>query len=276
MCLILFAWQSHPRYPLIVAANRDEFHARPSAAADWWKDAPDLLAGRDLQAGGTWMGVNRRGRFAAVTNYREPQTPEQPLERSRGSLVVDYLAGKDSAAISASRVMDSGDAYHGFSLLLGDGADLVCVSNRMKAPVRVAPGIHALSNHLLDTGWPKAKYGCLRLEGLIKDKRVEAERLMEVLTDRSLVPGEEPEAFDLHLAPERLTRIAFVVSPDYGTRCSTVLLIDRESRAEYVERQFDSDGSMLGTVQFEFSITSGRLADRNHQKRGDVQSNGSP
>jgi len=255
MCLILFAWQTHPRYPLIVAANRDEFHSRPSAAAHWWNDIPDILAGRDLQAGGTWMGVSRRGRFSAVTNYREPQAPEQPLERSRGNLVRDYLTGEDSAEIYARQVMGTGGAYHGFSLLLSDGNELVCASNRMKAPVRVTPGIHALSNHLLDTGWPKAKHGRLRVEKLLKGERIEAESLMEVLTDRSLVPGEEPEEFDLHLAPERLTRIAFVVSPEYGTRCSTVLLIDRESGAEYVERQFDSGGNAVGTVRFGFAVS---------------------
>src|SRR3990170_4629490 len=117
MCLILFAWQAHPRYPLVVAANRDEFHSRPAAAADWWADASDVLAGRDLKAGGTWMGVRRNGRFAAITNYREPQAPELPLAFSRGHLVRDFLISGESAEEHAWRLQGSGDAYHGFSLL---------------------------------------------------------------------------------------------------------------------------------------------------------------
>ena len=257
MCLILFAWRAHPRYSLIVAANRDEFHDRPSAVAHWWVGAPGVLAGRDLQAGGTWMGVSRSGRFAAVTNYREPLTPEQPMERSRGYLVRDFLIGENSAMKHASHVTDTGSAYHGFSLLLADGRELACASNRMKTPVRVAPGVHALSNHLLDTSWPKANHGRLRLQALLEADQVDVESLMGVLTDRSLVPGEEPAAFDLRLAPERLTRIAFVVSPEYGTRCSTVMLVDRELQVEYVERQFDSGGSAVGTARFAFAMDSG-------------------
>lgn len=252
MCLILFAWQAHPNYPLVVAANRDEFHNRPSAAAKWWSDTPYLLAGRDLQAGGTWMGASRNGRFAAITNYREPQEPELPLEFSRGHLVRNYLISADTAEEYAWRLQDVGDAYRGFSLLLGDGKDLVCASNRMEEPIRITPGSHALSNHLLDTHWPKAHHGRLRLDAVLQSQHLDAEHLLALLSDRSLVPGEEPEAFDLHLAPERLTRMAFVVSPEYGTRSSTVLLLDRTGKLEYVERQFDAQGNALGTERFEF------------------------
>jgi len=254
MCLILFAWQAHPRYSLIVAANRDEFHNRPTEAAHWWADENGLLAGRDLQAGGTWMGVSRNGRFAAVTNYREPPEPELPLERSRGQLVRDYLTGDASAAEFAWRLNGTNHRYQGFCLLLGDHEDLICASNRMEEPVSVAPGIHALSNHLLDTGWPKARHGRQRLEALLDADHMDAYGLLDIMADRMLVPGEEPEEFDLRLAPERLTRIAFVVSPEYGTRSSTVLLLDRGSGAEYVERRFDSTGKAVGTERFAFSI----------------------
>jgi len=252
MCLILFAWQAHARYPLVVAANRDEFHSRPAAAAHWWADAGDVLAGRDLQAGGTWMGVSRSGRFAAVTNYREPRTLEPPSERSRGHLVRDYLVSGDSAAAFAWRLRDAGHAYQGFSLLLGDGQDLVCASNRTDEPVQIAPGVHALSNHLLDTSWPKTRHGRIRLESLLDAEQLLAEDLLDLLADRSLVPGEEPEEFDLRLAPERLTRMAFIVSPEYGTRSSTVLLTDRASGVEYVERQFDAAGNVSATAGFSF------------------------
>jgi len=253
MCLILFAWQAHPRYPLIVAANRDEFHKRPTEVAHWWGDADGVLAGRDLQAGGTWMGVSRGGRFAAITNYREPQEVEPPLERSRGHLVRDFLTGADSALAFAWRLKDVRDAYHGFSLLLGDGEELVCVSNRTEEPVQITPGSHALSNHLLDTGWPKAQNGRLRLEALLVEDRLNTESLLDLMADRSLVPGEEPEEFDLRLAPERLTRMAFIVSPQYGTRSSTILLVDRASGVEYVERQFDAGGNAVGTSSFVFT-----------------------
>ncbi len=252
MCLILFAWQAHPRYPLVVAANRDEFHSRPAAAAHWWADASAVLAGRDLKAGGTWMGVNRNGRFAAITNYREPQAPELPLAFSRGHLVRDFLISEESAEEHAWRLQGSGDVYHGFSLLLGDGQNLVCVSNRTQEPVRIAPGSHALSNHLLDTDWPKARHGRRRLDELLQADRLVPENLLQVLADRSLVPGEEPEAFDLRLAPEHLTRLAFIVNPEYGTRSSTILLADRESGIKYVERQFDAAGDAVGTAMFEF------------------------
>ena len=252
MCLILFAWQAHPLYPLVVAANRDEFHNSLSAAADWWSDAPDLLAGRDLQAGGTWMGISRSGRFAAITNYRESQEPEPPLEFSRGHLVRNYLTSNEPAEEHAWRLKEVGEAYRGFSLLLGDGEDLVCTSNRIEEPLRIVPGSHALSNHLLDTDWPKAHHGRLRLDELLQTDRTDAESLLDVLADRSLVPGEEPEAFDLRLAPERLTRLAFVMSPTYGTRSSTVLLLDRTGEVEYVERQFDAQGNALGTARFVF------------------------
>jgi len=254
MCLILFAWQAHPRFPLIVAANRDEFHNRPTEAAHWWAEADGVLAGRDLQAGGTWMGVSRDGRFAAVTNYREPPEPELPLERSRGQLVRDYLTGDNPAAEFAWRLGSSSNRYQGFCLLLSDHEDLVCASNRMEEPVPVSPGVHALSNHLMDTAWPKAQHGRLRLQTLLKSDRVDAESLLGIMADRSLVPGEEPAEFDLRLAPERLTRISFVVSPEYGTRSSTVLLVDRESGVEYVERRFDPTGKAVDTGRFVFSI----------------------
>ena len=256
MCLILFAWRVHPRYPLVVAANRDEFHSRPTAAAHWWADAAGVLAGRDLQAGGTWMGVSRSGRFAAVTNYREPQSQEAPTPKSRGHLVRDYLLSANSAAEHASHLQGAAAAYDGFSLLLGDGHELFCVSNRTEEPIRIAAGCHALSNHLLDTDWPKAHNGRLQLAALLQSDRVDAESLLSTLANRSLAPGQEPEVFGLHLAPERLTRLAFIVSPTYGTRSSTALLLDGEGKVEYVERQFDSEGNAAGTARFAFQANT--------------------
>lgn len=254
MCLILFAWPAHPRHTLVLAANRDEFHARPTEAARFWVDEPGLLAGRDLQAGGTWLGVTRGGRFAAITNYREPQIPERPLEFSRGHLVRDYLRDESAPAAHAARLLEYGDAYRGYSLLLGDPEELVYVSNRLDAPVAVAPGCHALSNHLLDTDWPKAQFGRSALQQLLETDAVDPEALLGLLADSSPVSGKEPPDFDLKLAPELITRLLFIRSPEYGTRSSTVLLIDRDGGVVFVERQFNAEGAAMGTERFEFEI----------------------
>ena len=250
MCLILFAWRAHPHYRLVVAANRDEFHDRPAAAAGFWAEEPDLLAGRDLQAGGTWLGVTRSGRFAAVTNYREPLAPEAPLERSRGDLVRNYLAGDTEPMPHAREVQEQGQAYRGFNLLLGTRQALVHVSNRMEAPADVAAGCHGLSNHLLDTEWPKVTAGKARLQQLLDQDRVEAEALLELLGDRAAAPGEMPLVAGAGAFRRHLMDHGFVVSPTYGTRSSTVLLVERDGRMEFVERSFAPDGSETGTGRF--------------------------
>jgi uncharacterized protein with NRDE domain len=255
MCLILFAWQSHPRYPLVVAANRDEFHNRPSAAASYWKESPQLLAGRDLQAGGTWLGITREGRFAAITNYREPQGREPLLEQSRGHLVRDFLLDKAIPADYASKLRQRGDKYRGFNVLLGDLSTLVYVSNRNEETVVVNAGSHGLSNHLLDTDWPKVHAGRAHLDTLLEDESVDPEALLELLAARDVVSGSEPPGFELQLAPELITRMMFIVSPDYGTRSSTVLLVDRDGGVTFVERQFDATGMASGTRSHKFQIT---------------------
>ena len=169
MCLILLAWQAHPRYPLIVAANRDEFHQRPAAPADFWHEQPDLLAGRDLEAGGTWLGLTRSGRFSAITNYREPLTPVSTLERSRGDLVRNYLEEHSEPMAHALGLAGQASEYRGFNLLMGAGDSLVYASNRDGDPVEIDRGVHGLSNHLLDTDWPKVRSGRERLEELIRE-----------------------------------------------------------------------------------------------------------
>ncbi len=255
MCLILFAWRSHPRYPLVVAANRDEFHNRPTAAASYWKESPQLLAGRDLQAGGTWLGITRQGRFAAITNYREPQGEEPLLEQSRGHLVRDFLLDKAIPADYASKLRQQGGKYRGFNVLLGDLSTLVYVSNRNEETVVVNAGSHGLSNHLLDTDWPKVHAGRAHLDTLLEDESVDPEALLELLAARDVVSGSEPPGFELQLAPELITRMMFIVSPDYGTRSSTVLLADRDGSVTFVERQFDATGMASGTRSHKFQIT---------------------
>jgi uncharacterized protein with NRDE domain len=250
MCLILFAWQSHPRYALVVAANRDEFHQRPSAAAQFWDDDPEILAGRDLQAGGTWLGVTRSGRFAAITNYREPPAPQLPLERSRGHLVRDFLRGEQTPLTHARDLASSGSSYRGFNLLLADSGALVYVSNRYDEVSNIAIGAHGLSNHLLDTDWPKVRSGRERLHSLLGDERLEADDLFDLLTDKSLTPGEIPDELERGLAPEQLMKHYFIVSPVYGTRCSTVVLVGRDGSVQFHERQFDPEGQVIDKRSF--------------------------
>jgi uncharacterized protein with NRDE domain len=254
MCLILFAWNTHPHYPLVVAANRDEFHDRPTAAAGFWNESPNLLAGKDLLAGGTWLGVTRSGRIAAITNYREPDLKETPSKYSRGHLVRDFLLSEAQPEVHARWLQDQGPAYSGFNLLLGDQDSLFYVSNRNGKPAPVSAGSHGLSNHLLDTDWPKVHAGCAHLDRLLENENVDPEELLELLANRRLAGGGEPPAFELSLAPELITRMTFIVSPTYGTRSSTVLLVDRDGRVTFVERQFDASGDPEDTQWLEFQI----------------------
>jgi len=254
MCLILFGWRAHPRYPLILAANRDEFHARPAAPADWWPDAPSVLAGRDLQAGGTWLGVTRDGRFAAVTNFREPLTPQTPLERSRGDLVRDYLLDGRGPADYAQSVQRAGADYRGFNLLVGSPDAVYCASNRQRQAEAVAPGVHGLSNHLLDTDWPKVGAGRRHLQGLLDQDRVRADDLLALLTDRRTTPGDMPRGVPDDELRRQLMSHYFIVSPDYGTRSSTVVLLHAEGSLEFVERRFAPDGRATGTEGFRIEI----------------------
>ena len=252
MCLILFAWQSHPRYSLVVAANRDEFHLRPSAAAQFWADEPEILAGRDLQAGGTWLGVTRSGRFAGITNYREPAAPELPLERSRGHLVRDFLAGENTPLDHARELVATGPAYRGYNLLLADSGSLVNVSNRYDEVIEIAPGVHGLSNHLLDTDWPKVRSGRERLQRLLQHERMKTDDLFDLITDKTKIPGEIPDQMESGLVPEQLMKHYFIVSPAYGTRSSTVVLLGRDRSIQFQERQFDPQGQMTDQRSFEF------------------------
>lgn len=247
MCLILVAWQAHPDYPLVVAANRDEFFARPTAPAAFWQDAPQILAGRDLQAGGTWLGVNRQGCFAALTNYREGAQPHANAP-SRGALVADFLAGETDAAAYLAALAAHGADYAGFNLFVGDGRRLGYYANRGKGPLWLAPGIYGLSNHLLDTPWPKLasakKAFAKALTGLPTQTP-----FFDLLADREIVPDAHLPETGVPLDWERILSAVFVSSPAYGTRASTLLTIHREGQVTLTERSFGPDATPLGAVQ---------------------------
>jgi uncharacterized protein with NRDE domain len=224
MCLILLAWQAFPGYSLAVAANRDEYHARAAAPAGFWHDSPGLLAGRDLEAKGTWMGVSRGGRFAAVTNYRGAREPS--AAESRGALVSRFLAGSEAPAAYVASVARRASSYSGFNLLAADGEDLWWMSNRDGAPRRLAPGLYGLGNLLLDS------------PGVEADKA----RFREALEAAPAV-----DALFAVLAPAR------IVNEAYGTRCSTVMLLGMDRRLRYAERSYAPDGAEGETRQFAFT-----------------------
>ena len=253
MCLIVFAWKVHPDFPLVVAANRDEFHARPTTAARFWDDRPEILAGRDLEGMGTWLGVTRSGRFAAVTNYREA-APAPRDAASRGVLASRFLGSGEPPAAFAADVEANGSAYRGFNFLAGDRAELWWVSNRGGRARRIEPGLHGLSNHLLDTPWPKVAKGKQRL-GQALERAPAVDPLLELLADTTEAVEEELPDIGIGAARERLLSSARIVSSAYGTRSSSALLVGAAGRIRFAERAYGSDGAELDTLRYEFTLS---------------------
>jgi uncharacterized protein with NRDE domain len=252
MCLLVFAWKAHPRYRLVMAANRDEFHDRPAAALGAWQDEPGILAGRDLRSGGTWMGAARPGRYAVVTNFRELEQPAAGAP-SRGALVRGFLAGTDAPAEYCSGLSRTAADYAGFNLLAGDIETLHYYSNRNGQSSRLLEaGVFGLSNHWLDSPWPKLLRSRARLAGLIAADRLAPDSLFDLLADRE--PADLDEMPDTGLPPdwERALSSPFVVHDRYGTRCSTVLLIEHGGHASLLERRFDARGALTGASRVAF------------------------
>lgn len=250
MCLALVALDVHPRLSLVIAANRDEFHARAASSAHWWADG--TLAGVDLAAGGTWFGVTRQGRWALVTNYREG-VPRDPNAPSRGGLVTRALADHAVPLVAAASIAADGARYHGYNLLVGRVATAAYASNRASGALALGSGIHGLSNHLLDTPWPKLVRAKMRLAKCLTRDPVDIESLFELLADRTQA---EPAALpSTGIAPEweRLLSSAFIVDREYGTRCSTVLTLARDGGAHFVERSFDPQGRQTAEVVRHFA-----------------------
>lgn len=259
MCLVVVAWRSHPRYPLVIAGNRDEFHARPAAPAYFWEDAPKLLAGRDLSAGGTWLGITRDGRYAVITNHRSPYARRgASFERSRGLLVTDYLLGGKSPRRFGAELEPAELEYAGFNLLYGrvhgKGSGLYYHSNRSMAVGELDPGIHGLSNALLDTPWPKLVRVKKRFAALLEDDEPDIEALLEMLADTRPAPDEALPESRLPEPVRRALSAPFIRGEEYGTRCSTVIAVDRDGVTQFVERRFDRDAGHLGDERYEFSV----------------------
>lgn len=253
MCLILLSHKVHGRYPLILAANRDEFYERPSAAVSLWNEAPGMIAGKDLQRGGTWLGITKTGRLAMLTNYRE-RPPFGRNAPSRGWLVRDFLCGQDKPKAYLEKIEVEKAEYNGFSLILGDMNHLFYMSNRGDM-LELSPGLYGLSNRLLDTPWPKIKRGKEALGLLLsKSDNPLPREIFRILSDRSKPHDDELPDTGVGLEWERILSSIFITSPSYGTRSSSVIMIDRRKHVMFRERVFDSHLDPWMEAKFEFRI----------------------
>ncbi|MBK6599828.1 MAG: NRDE family protein [Proteobacteria bacterium] len=263
MCLLVLAWHAHPRYRLIVAANRDEFHDRPALPLGAWPEADRLVGGRDLHAGGAWLAVDRGGRFGVVTNYRETLRPRTSAP-SRGRLIPTYLGGTDSAANYLDDLEIEAPGFAGFSLLLADGEALWYASNRAEPFTRrLEAGIYGLSNHALDTPWPKVERVRQRFTAQLAATQPDVANLMSLLADREPAPATtdrpsrgSPSDMGQPGLPadwERALSAPFVRHGNYGTRCSTVVMVGHDGAIRIVERRFDANGDQSGETELELN-----------------------
>jgi uncharacterized protein with NRDE domain len=256
MCLILLAVRKHPDYKLILAANRDEYYQRPSEPPHFWKDFPGLLAGRDLVGGGTWLGITTTGRVAAVTNFRDPANlkPDAP---SRGKLVTGFLVGDLDGPSYFDRVRREKERYNGFNLVLGDWDRIIWYSNRSDGMTLLLPGVYGLSNHLLDTPWPKVvRAKALFEEAIHHGKDLSTESLFRLLKDQAKAPDNRLPRTGVPIEWERVLSPIFITSPTYGTRSSTVILIDRKNHVTFADRIFNSHPEPIFTAKFDFDLKS--------------------
>jgi uncharacterized protein with NRDE domain len=252
MCLILVVWRAHPDYPCVIAANRDEFHSRASAPAAWWPTRPPILAGRDLEAGGTWLGLQPSGRFAALTNYRDPRLIRTGVP-SRGSLVTEILGSGASVAQSLEHLRRVGPRYNPFNMLFSDGERLGIYESVRDSGRELNPGLYGLSNHLLDTPWPKLRLAKSRLAAALEAPDDEA-AVMRLLRDDRPAPDAELPQTGITLEWERMVSSAFVRARDYGTRCSTLVRIGAAGHVRFDEWSWDPEGRETGRVTQEFEL----------------------
>lgn len=255
MCLIFLSLNHHPEYKLIVAANRDEFYQRKTSPAQFWDEEQSILGGRDLEAGGTWMGVTHRGRIAMVTNYRDPKNLRDNAP-SRGRLVSDYLTGNVRPVQYMEDVAQRGNDYNGFNLIVGNPDELYYYSNYQESVVPIHPGVHGLSNHLLNTPWPKVKNGRERFTAMIQEKQINPDDLLDMLYDDAMAIDDELPDTGVGLERERVLSSMFIKSPGYGSRCSTVVLVDRSNNISFIERTYDVNTFNHTTRRFSIQLSN--------------------
>ena len=258
MCFIVLAHRIHPRYRLVFASNRDEFYERPTAPASFWDEAPQVLAGRDLKGGGTWMGMTRTGRFAALTNHRDFYNLKENAP-TRGALVADFLTGSQRPQVYLEALAPEADRYNGFNLMVGDAHDLYSFSNVDPVIRKLTPGLYGLSNAVLDTPWPKVERGKERLRALLQAQEMDEEALLDLLADTQTAPDAALPDTGIGQAWERLLSSIFIESETYGTRASTIVLIDYDDHVTFIERASGPDVQGEARQRFEFSIEPERV-----------------
>lgn len=252
MCLILFSWNSHPKYKLIVAANRDEFYSRPTAPATFWDECPTILAGKDLQAGGTWLGVEKSGYFAAVTNYRDLSSIKVNVT-SRGDLIKNYLISRSKPEGYLNKIAGNKDNFNGFNLLVSDLKALYYYSNTENKIQKLNKGIYGLSNHLLNTPWPKVANGKAQFESLLQEEAIATEHLFKLLQNIDQANEDLLPSTGVSKEWERALSSIFIKTQDYGTYCSTVLLIGNDGNCSFEERTYGKSPE-ISTRKYDFDF----------------------
>ncbi|MBX7124621.1 MAG: NRDE family protein [Cyclobacteriaceae bacterium] len=242
MCLAFISYQQHPKFPLLIAANRDEFYDRPTLPASEWSDVPGLVAGRDQAGGGTWMGVTRAGRVGLITNYRDPAHLKTDAP-SRGKLVSDFLSGEMSAETFLHDLQPNAATYNGFNLIVGSMDALYYFSNYREGVLQLPPGYFGLSNALLDSHWPKVQDGKERLRPLLFATEPDPEAILQAMCYDTPATDDRLPQTGVGLEWERVLSPMFIRSPRYGTRCTTVLMIDNAGRIQLTERTYTPQGA---------------------------------
>lgn len=253
MCLLLIAYKKHPNYKIIVAANRDEFHERPTKPAHFWTENNSLLAGKDLKENGTWLGITKTGRFAALTNYRD-MSKIKTNAPTRGKLVSNFLLENIDAKDYHKILLKKSDEYNGYNLIFGDINNLFYLSNVSREFKEINERIHGLSNHLLDTPWPKVTKAKQKFMEILKDNKPHEEKIFSLLFDSTTFPDKDLPKTGLPAEMERLVSPIFTVTEKYGTRSSTVILIDNDDNISFTEKSFNSKKENINTNHFSFKI----------------------
>jgi uncharacterized protein with NRDE domain len=253
MCLLLISYNAHPQYPLIVAANRDEFYNRPTEKAHFWKDHPDLLAGRDIEAGGTWLGITKSGRFAAITNYRDMKSIKE-YAPSRGALTLNFLTSDIPPVKYGYGLSEKADKYNGYNLLFSDKKTFYYFSNQINGLRQLSAGVYGLSNHLLDTPWPKVVKSKEAFLDAISNETISAGTLFEILSDDREAPDDQLPETGLSIELERAVSPVFIKSDRYGTRSSTVLLINVNNEVMFIEKALDPSNGQWLESKYEFQL----------------------
>lgn len=253
MCLLLISFYTHPEYPLIVAANRDEFYNRPTEKVHFWKEHPDLIAGKDLEAGGTWLGITKTGRFAAVTNYRDMNSIKKNAS-SRGELVTNFLLSRESPLIYGRSLSKKADEYNGYNLLFSDIKTLYYFSNQTRQLTQLSAGVYGLSNHLLDTPWQKVVRSKEAFRDVTSSKKILTDDLFKILSDETEAPDDQLPETGLSKELEKAVSPVFIKSENYGTRSSTVLLINKMKGVLFIEKSLETKTKLWSESKFEFNL----------------------